>query len=79
MLPESLKSRLIQWLEDHREFVVAFFCLPASFIFTVLLRARAYLRWLSSDPQRHESAVRNIQRQVGGDDDRLGFDYKLHG
>ncbi|KAJ8716944.1 hypothetical protein PYW08_005343 [Mythimna loreyi] len=64
MLPESFKHRLIQWLEDHREFVVAVFCLPASFLFTVLMRLRAYARWLTSDPQRHDSAVRLIQSQV---------------
>ncbi|CAH0695596.1 unnamed protein product [Spodoptera exigua] len=64
MLPDSFKNRLIQWLEDHREFVVAVFCLPASFLFTVLMRMRAYLRWLTSDPQRHDSAVRLIQSQV---------------
>lgn len=74
MLPESFKNRLIQWLEDHREFVVAVFCLPASFLFTVLLRVRAYVRWLTSDPQRHDSAVRLIQSQVIKD-----FYYPLYG
>ncbi|CAB3244392.1 unnamed protein product [Arctia plantaginis] len=64
MLPDSLKSWLIQWLEDHREFVVAVFCLPASFLFTVLMRFKAYVRWLTSDPQRHDSNVREIQQRV---------------
>ncbi|XP_069361481.1 delta(24)-sterol reductase-like [Maniola hyperantus] len=64
MLPGWVKKRLIQWLEDHREFVVCAFCLPASFLFTVLLQFRAFIRRLTSDPQRHDSAVREIQSKV---------------
>ncbi|KAG6450980.1 hypothetical protein O3G_MSEX006859 [Manduca sexta] len=64
MMPNSLKHRLIRWLEDNRELVVVLFCLPASFIFSVMLRVRGYLRRLGSDPQRHDSAVREIQARV---------------
>ncbi|CAH2089087.1 unnamed protein product [Euphydryas editha] len=64
MIPTKLKNRLIRWLEEHRELVVCAFCLPASFLFTVLLRIRAYIRKLNSDPQRHDSAVRKIQSTV---------------
>lgn len=65
LVPESWKQRLVLWLEDHREFVVAWFCLPASFVFTVALRLKAFVRRLRSDPQRHDSAVREIQARVG--------------
>ncbi|XP_026755859.2 delta(24)-sterol reductase-like isoform X2 [Galleria mellonella] len=64
MSPSPVKQRLIRWLEEHRELVVCVFCLPASFVFSVLLRARAWLRSLSSDPHRHDSAVRGIQAKV---------------
>ncbi|XP_032519816.2 delta(24)-sterol reductase-like [Danaus plexippus] len=64
MLPSSMKSYIIRWLEDHRALVVCAFCLPASFLFTLLLRLRAFARRLTSDPQRHDSAVRRIQSQV---------------
>ncbi|XP_041984337.1 delta(24)-sterol reductase-like [Aricia agestis] len=64
MLPTSFKNRLISWLEDHRELVVVAFCLPASFLFTLLLRLRAALRRLASDPTRHEGQVRRIQAKV---------------
>ncbi|CAH2984347.1 unnamed protein product [Chilo suppressalis] len=64
MLPSSAKQRLVQWLEDHRELVVLVFCLPASFLFSVLLQIKAYIRALTSDPSRHDAAVRKIQAQV---------------
>ncbi|XP_063830459.1 delta(24)-sterol reductase-like [Ostrinia nubilalis] len=64
LLPASAKQRLVVWLEDHREFVVAFFCLPASFLFTVMLRLKAFIRRLTSDPMRHDSAVKDIQARV---------------
>ncbi|CAG4989368.1 unnamed protein product [Colias eurytheme] len=64
MIPSSIKNRLIQWLEDHREFVVCAFCLPASFLFTLILRIRNAVRRFYSDPQRHDTAVREIQARV---------------
>ncbi|CAG9795989.1 unnamed protein product [Diatraea saccharalis] len=64
MLPSSVKHRLVQWLEDHRELVVLLFCLPASFLFTVLLQIKAFIRAATSDPTRHDAAVRTIQAQV---------------
>ncbi|KAJ2948761.1 hypothetical protein O0L34_g8021 [Tuta absoluta] len=64
MIPDSLKARIIPWLEDNRELVVAFFCLPASFIFTVLLRIRAWWTKMNNAPYKHDSSVREIQDQV---------------
>lgn len=64
MLPEAAKKRLIQWLEDHRELVVLVFCLPASFLFTQLMRVKAFFRRVTSDPLRHDSAVKKIQARV---------------
>ncbi|XP_023936591.2 delta(24)-sterol reductase-like [Bicyclus anynana] len=64
MMPNWLKKRLIQWLEDNREFVVCAFCLPASFLFTVFLHLKAFVRGLSSEPRRHEQAVKEIQGKV---------------
>ncbi|KAL4719860.1 hypothetical protein ACJJTC_019762 [Scirpophaga incertulas] len=64
MLSETSKRRVVRWLEDHRELVVALFCLPASFLFASLLRLRAWARGLAADPRRHDAAVRDIQAQV---------------
>ncbi|KAG7301159.1 hypothetical protein JYU34_014007 [Plutella xylostella] len=60
----ALKARLIQWLEDHRSLVVVLFCLPASFLFELLLQTRNKLRRWSSSPQGHDDRVKEIQRQV---------------
>ncbi|CAK1550271.1 unnamed protein product [Leptosia nina] len=64
MLPLFLKNKLIQWLEDHREFVVCVFCLPASFLFTLALHIRNAVRKLTSNGQSHDEAVRQIQNRV---------------
>ncbi|XP_013137479.1 PREDICTED: delta(24)-sterol reductase-like [Papilio polytes] len=63
MLPEAIKQWLVTWLEEHRELVVLVFCLPASFLFTLLLQARAWLRRLGTGPD-HDTAVKEIQRRV---------------
>ncbi|XP_068620513.1 delta(24)-sterol reductase-like [Battus philenor] len=63
MIPERLKRRLISWLEEHRELVVLVFCLPASFLFTLLLKFKAWLRRLGTGPT-HEVAVAEIQKRV---------------
>lgn len=62
MLPDSVKDSIILWLEEHRSFVVAVFCLPASFLFTVFLRLKAWLRTYSS--RDHHDSVRDIQARV---------------
>lgn len=59
-----LKARLISWLENNRELVVALFCLPASFLFTVALQLRAHLRRLVARADQHERAVKEIQARV---------------
>lgn len=59
------QEKLIQFLEDNRSFVILFFCLPASFIFNLLLTTKRYIyRKLFSSPQNHNQRVRNIQSQV---------------
>lgn len=50
----DLRSRIVAWLEEHRELVVLLFCLPASFVFSLLLSARAWLRERNASPQRHD-------------------------
>ncbi|XP_053614278.1 delta(24)-sterol reductase-like [Plodia interpunctella] len=64
MIPESLKLRLIEFLESNREWVVLFFCLPASFVFSSVMRVRACLRRLSGDKRRHDAKVNEIQAKV---------------
>lgn len=59
------KEQLIQFLENNRSFVILFFCLPASFIFNLLLTTKRYLyRRLFSSPENHDERVRKIQAQV---------------
>lgn len=59
------KEKLIQLLEDNRSFVILFFCLPASFVFNLLLTTKRYIyRKLFSSPQNHDKRVRVIQAQV---------------
>ncbi|XP_050668269.1 delta(24)-sterol reductase-like isoform X3 [Leptidea sinapis] len=60
MVPEGV----VRWLEEHRELLVCVFCLPASFIFTLVLQARALLRRLTRTRTRHDDRVRVIQAQV---------------
>ncbi|XP_034245473.1 delta(24)-sterol reductase-like [Thrips palmi] len=60
----DLRSRIVAWLEENRELVVLLFCLPASFVFSLLLSARAWLRARNSSPQHHDARVRDIQRAV---------------
>lgn len=65
MSDETWKSKLIKFLEDHRALVVVFFCLPASFIFDLVLKTRNKInRFFFSSPQEHDKRVRKIQSQV---------------
>ncbi|CAH2041949.1 unnamed protein product, partial [Iphiclides podalirius] len=63
MLPEAVKQRVIRWLERNRELVVLVFCLPASFLFAALLKARSSLSRLCARHD-HDEAVGEIQRRV---------------
>lgn len=59
------KDKLIHFLEENRGFVVVFFCLPASFLFDLLLQLRTYVyRKLFSSPEKHDLRVRKIQKSV---------------
>lgn len=73
-----LKARLISWLENNRELVVALFCLPASFLFTVALQLRAHLRRLVARADQHERAVKEIQARVCSlSDDLLRYHHTI--
>ncbi|CAH1365091.1 hypothetical protein MTP99_001387 [Tenebrio molitor] len=60
----NFKARLIQFLENHRGLVIVVFCLPASFIFNLLLTLRRTINRLSSSPKHHENRVQAIQKQI---------------
>lgn len=61
----GFKARFIEFLENHRGLVVLFFCLPASYIFNLILTMRRTLHCLFfSSPKNHDSRVKNIQKQI---------------
>lgn len=65
MIPSSWKIRLIELLEKNRGLVILLFCLPASFVFDLIISLRAKIRrLLFSSPQNHDRRVREIQIQV---------------
>jgi len=62
---EQLKERLFRFLEDNRGFVILFFCLPASFLFDLVLRVRhGIYQALRSAPELHDTRVQAIQKRV---------------
>lgn len=55
----------LQFLENHRGLVILFFCLPASFLFDLLINLRSKLyRTLFHSLKSHDNEVKNIQYQV---------------
>ena len=55
----------VEFLENNRGLVVLFFCLPASFLFNLILKVRNHLqRSLFSSPEQHDIRVRKIQSNV---------------
>lgn len=60
----GLRDRAVAWLEENRELVVLLFCLPASFVFSLLLSVRAWLRQQWASPQHHDNRVRDVQRAL---------------
>lgn len=65
MTPKTWKTTFIELLENNRGLVVLLFCLPASFIFNLLLEVRKCIYTkLFSSPRRHDERVRKIQAQV---------------
>lgn len=65
MTQKNWKNSLIELLENNRGLVILFFCLPASFIFDLLLSLRTEIyRLLFSSPENHDKRVRRIQNQI---------------
>lgn len=61
----SLKKKLIRWLEDNRGIVIFLFCLPASFIFDLVLELRLWFKnRFFSAPWQHDKRVQDIQSKV---------------
>lgn len=61
----SLKKALIRWLEDNRGIVIFIFCLPASFIFDLVLELRLWFKnRFFSAPWQHDKRVQDIQSKV---------------
>lgn len=62
---KSWNEKLVDFFEKNRGLVILFFCLPASFIFDLILRCRTYLlRKLFGTTQTHDKKVQDIQYQV---------------
>lgn len=65
MTQKNWKSISIELLESNRGLVILFFCLPASFIFDLILSLRTKIyRLLFSSPENHDKRVRKIQNQI---------------
>lgn len=61
----NFKKRAVRWLEDNRGLVIFFFCLPASFLFDLILELRLWVKTqLFSAPWKHDARVRKIQDKV---------------
>lgn len=59
------KDKLVKFLEDNRAFVVVFFCLPASFVFNLILTTKRLIyRQFFSSPEKHNEKVVQIQARV---------------
>nr|CAB3237582.1 delta(24)-sterol reductase-like [Phallusia mammillata] len=57
-------SWFVRLLEEYRGWVILFFCLPASFVFDLCLKASNWIRRSTSSPQLHDKRVRKIQDEV---------------
>ena len=61
----KLPKSLVIWLEEHRGLVIVLFCLPASFIFDLLLKvARRLKTLLWSNRTNHVERVLAVQTAV---------------
>lgn len=59
------KDSLIYFLEENRGLVVLVFCLPASFIFDLILQVRNWFyQQIFSSPDYHDRRVKTIQDKV---------------
>lgn len=64
-ISQEWRKSAVRWLEDNRGLVVLFFCLPASFVFNLVLTTRNWIvRKISSAPEKHYLRVRYIQSQI---------------
>ena len=59
------RQSLVRFMERHRGLIVVLFCLPASFVFDVAFRLRAWVRReLLAAPNKHSQRVAEIQARV---------------
>ncbi|KAF0308059.1 Delta(24)-sterol reductase [Amphibalanus amphitrite] len=59
------RQTLVRLMERHRGLIVVLFCLPASFLFDVAFRLRAWVRReLLAAPNKHHQRVAEIQARV---------------
>ena len=73
-----LKRKFIDWLENHRGFVIVMFCLPMSFIFDLYLKVKHnILSYFFSAPLKHNDRVRAIQRDINRWNNLSKHDKKL--
>lgn len=64
-MTNTWKDNIIHFLENNRGLVILLFCLPASFVFDLVLTIRTKLyRILFSSPKLHDTRVAKIQKQV---------------
>ncbi|TMS35364.1 hypothetical protein L596_002781 [Steinernema carpocapsae] len=61
---ETLKSKAIQWLEEHRGLVILVFCLPASFLFDLIVRTVKTVGRILRRYGNHAHRVRDVQKAV---------------
>uniref|UniRef100_A0A915ER80 FAD linked oxidase N-terminal domain-containing protein n=1 Tax=Ditylenchus dipsaci TaxID=166011 RepID=A0A915ER80_9BILA len=62
----SIKSCAVRWLEKNRGIVVVLFCLPASFIFDLVIKLNFIIQrcLFYSGPEHHFTKVQGIQKEV---------------
>lgn len=64
-MARNWKNTLINLLEEHRSLVVLLFCLPASFLFDLILSLNIKLhRAIFSSAAKHDERIIEIQRKV---------------
>lgn len=65
MKERNWKTTLIEVLENNRGLVILLFCLPASFIFDLILSLRTKIyRLFFSSPENHDKRVKKIQSKI---------------
>ncbi|KAF4524864.1 hypothetical protein B566_EDAN012820 [Ephemera danica] len=66
MVLDNWKKYAIRWMERNRGLIVVLFCLPASFLFDIILNIRNKINrtLMSGGPASHDKRVRTIQSKV---------------